>query len=66
MSEWKELGENTSYWLAFSLVFSNWANFPSISDFTLNTNDIAKRQRMFSFQVRSPLHGSEWREGTQP
>lgn len=66
VSEWKELGGNTSYWLAFLLVFSNWAKFPSISDFTLNAINIAQRQRMFSFQVRSPLHGSEWRERAQP
>lgn len=48
------MGENTKYWLVFLLVFSNWANFPSTSGFTLNTNDTAKREGTFYLSTRRP------------
>ena len=50
MSYWKELGENIKYWFTFLLVFSNWANFPSTSGFTLNASDIAKKGRVCYLQ----------------
>lgn len=49
------MGENTQHWLIFLLVFSNWANFPSTSGFTLNTDDTAKRGRMFYLSTRRPI-----------